>query len=389
MAKKTVKRRIFISNTLMVLTTLGIFLILNMVVLKLYLKSIEDEVMVSAQHIIGTGDIGELLESWTIHQNKFILIFGIDGILCIIILLMVSQIFTGDLTKHILEPLEALAKGAKRIKENNLSENVEYLGEIEFEDVCHNFNDMQGHILEEQEKNRKYEKARTDMIAGISHDLRTPLTAVNATIKGMLDGVASTKEQQQKFLEIAYRRTNEMNELLNQLFYFSKLETGNMPFLFENIEITQYLEVYVKSANSLMAEDEEIIINNDGNPVNIWGDAKQLHRILDNLVENSRKYGENKPLKIEINLKKSNDKAFIIFKDNGVGVKEEKLPHIFEEFYRCDSSRNKNKGNGLGLYIVKYLVEEMGGTVQAKNADGLEITLEFPLKKWKETNKNG
>lgn len=81
----------------------------------------------------------------------------------------------------------------------------------------------------EKEKNYKYEKARTDMIAGISHDLRTPLTAVRGTIKGLMDGVASTPERQNRFLKTAYRRTGDMDVLLNQLFYLSKLETGNMP----------------------------------------------------------------------------------------------------------------------------------------------------------------
>lgn len=88
---------------------------------------------------------------------------------------------------------------------------------------------MQKHILMEKEKNYKYEKARTDMIAGISHDLRTPLTAVRGTIKGLMDGVASTPERQNRFLKTAYRRTGDMDVLLNQLFYLSKLETGNMP----------------------------------------------------------------------------------------------------------------------------------------------------------------
>ena len=96
------------------------------------------------------------------------------------------------------------------------------MGDAEFEDVCITFNHMQEHILREQEKNRKYEKARTDMIAGISHDLRTPLTAIRGTIKGLMDGIAATPEMQEKFLQAAYRRTGDMDGLLNQLFYVSK-----------------------------------------------------------------------------------------------------------------------------------------------------------------------
>lgn len=90
--------------------------------------------------------------------------------------------------------LSCLEEGAERIRRNDLSRDIHYVGDAEFEDVCITFNHMQEHILKEQEKKRKYEKARTDMIAGISHDLRTPLTAVRGTIKGLMDGIATTPE---------------------------------------------------------------------------------------------------------------------------------------------------------------------------------------------------
>lgn len=177
---------------------------------------------------------------------------------------------------------------------------------------------MREAILAGQEKNRKYEKARTDMIAGISHDLRTPLTAIRGTIKALLDGVVSTPKQQRKFLETAYRRTGDMDILLNQLFYISKLETGNMPLTLSTIEVSAFIDNYVKGKRELL-ENEQI----------------------------------------------------------EVGVAEEKLPYIFDEFYRGDESRNQKEGNGLGLYIVKYLIEAMGGSVRAENADGLMIFMEF------------
>ena len=114
-----------------------------------------------------------------------------------------------------MEPLDALSAGAKRIKNNDLGQNIIYVGEQEFEEVCETFNEMQQHILQEQEKNRKYEKARTDMIAGISHDLRTPLTAIRGTIKGLMDGVAATPELQNKFLQATYRRSGDMDVPMN------------------------------------------------------------------------------------------------------------------------------------------------------------------------------
>lgn len=178
MEKGTVKRRIFISNTIMVLVTLIIFLLINVFVIKVYSEIIEEEFKAAVEQVETVIEIENLLKGFTVYRNDFFLIFGMDGILCIAILVIISQFFTKKLTDHIMAPLDALAAGVKRIRDNELTQNIEYTGEIEFENVCSAFNDMQEAILTEQEKNRKYEKARTDMIAGNSHDLRTPLTAI-------------------------------------------------------------------------------------------------------------------------------------------------------------------------------------------------------------------
>lgn len=380
MGKRTVKRRIFLSNALMVLITLAVFLVINVGVIKVYSEYVEEEVRASAEKIVSEDGLEDLVEDFTIHRNEFILLFLADGVLCIAVLVIMSQIFTGNLVKHIMEPLDELAAGAKRIRENDLTEDINYSGDIEFENVCDTFNKMQKHILREQEKNRKYEKARTDMIAGISHDLRTPLTAIRGTIKGLMDGIASTPEKQDRFLETAYRRTGEMDLLLNQLFYLSKIETGNMPITLRKIEISSFIKNYVQAKQGLVEDEkEELIEETKEITAEVAVDPEQLQRIFDNLLENSRKYGEKVPLKMKIDLRKMPGGILIRFSDNGVGVPENKLPYVFDEFYRVDESRNKKEGNGLGLYIVKYLIEAMGGTVRAENEDGFVVSLELPL----------
>ena len=390
MGKRTVRRRIFLSNAWMVLVTLAIFLVINVGVIKIYAEYVEEELRTSAEKIVNENELHDLVEDFTIHKNEFILLFLADGVLCIAVLVIMSQIFTGNLVKHIMEPLDELAAGAKRIKENDLTEDINYSGDIEFENVCDTFNKMQKHILREQEKNRKYEKARTDMIAGISHDLRTPLTAIRGTIKGLMDGIASTPEKQDRFLETAYRRTGEMDLLLNQLFYLSKIETGNMPITLRKIEISSFIKNYVQAKQGLVEnEKEELIEETKEITAEVAVDPEQLQRIFDNLLENSRKYGEKVPLKMKIGLRKTPGGILIRFSDNGVGVPENKLPYVFDEFYRVDESRNKKEGNGLGLYIVKYLIEAMGGTVWAENEDGFVVSMELPLGERKGADNNG
>lgn len=378
MGKQTVKRRIFISNALMVLVTLFILLIINVVVMKAYSEYIEHGLEDSIEDAEDEDGLEELLEGYAIRRNEFILLFLADGIFCMAVLVIVSQIFTRRLVSHIMEPLDALADGAERIRKNDLTQDIEYSGDAEFENVCHTFNEMREAILAGQEKNRKYEKARTDMIAGISHDLRTPLTAIRGTIKGLLDGVASTTERQKQFLETAYRRTGDMDLLLNQLFYLSKLETGNMPFDFKTIDICEFIRNYVKGKQEFSENGKaEITADIKGGPGYVTVDPEQFQRIFDNLLENSRRYGGVTPLKIKISLERNKEGFCICFSDNGVGVPEEKIPYIFDEFYRGDESRNKKEGNGLGLYIVRHLTEMMGGSVRAENAGGLAVYLEL------------
>ncbi len=103
---------------------------------------------------------------------------------------------------------------------------------------------MQKHLKEQMETNQAYEKARTEMVSGISHDLRTPLTSVKGYLKGMLDGIANTEEKRKEYLLVAYRKSCDMEKLLAKLFYFSKLETGNMPFYFQKVDMGAYLEDY-------------------------------------------------------------------------------------------------------------------------------------------------
>ena len=390
MGKRTVRRRIFLSNAWMVLVTLAIFLVINVGVIKIYAEYVEEELRTSAEKIVSEDELHDLVEDFTIHKNEFILLFLADGVLCIAVLVIMSQIFTGNLVKHIMEPLDELAAGAKRIRENDLTEDINYSGDIEFENVCDTFNKMQKHILREQEKNRKYEKARTDMIAGISHDLRTPLTAIRGTIKGLMDGIASTPEKQDRFLETAYRRTGEMDLLLNQLFYLSKIETGNMPITLRKIEISSFIKNYVQAKQGLVEDEkEELIEETKEITAEVAVDPEQLQRIFDNLLENSRKYGEKVPLKMKIGLRKTPGCILIRFSDNGEGVPENKLPYVFDEFYRVDESRNKKEGNGLGLYIVKYLIEAMGGTVRAENEDGFVVSMELPLGERTGADNNG
>lgn len=384
MKNQTVRKRILLSNGLAIIVALVIIGLINLAIGKLYWESMEREFESTMEQFVSEDQAEEMLADWTVHRNAFLVLAGIDAVLCIGALIGTILFFTRKLTGDVMKPLDQLKAGAERIQANQFDQNIEYTGDEEFEAVCRTFNDMQAHLLEEREKNARYEKARTDMIAGVSHDLRTPLTAVQGTIKGLMDGIAATPDQQQMFLKVAYRRTEEMGALLNQLFYLSKLETGNMPLDMQRIDLGEYLWHYRNNKQALF-DPQDVQINLEAEQRNVFvsADLTQLERILDNLIENSRKYSGREHLKITMQMcvheEENSGQAEIIFADNGAGMPGDQICHAFDEFYRGDASRGQKAGNGLGLYIVKYLVEAMGGNVWAENRNGFAVHMQFPM----------
>ena len=170
------------------------------------------------------------------HFQSILIVFLLIGTMAILVIFLCSQLFFRRMARQMTEPLHALADGAHRIEQGDLSQEIIYNGKDEFTAVCTAFNRMQRHILEERERNNAYEKARTDLVAGISHDLRTPLTSVKGYIKGLRDGVANTPEKEEQYLSIAYQKACYMDVLLQKLFYFSKLETGSLPLYLKKEE---------------------------------------------------------------------------------------------------------------------------------------------------------
>ena len=341
MKTQILKKRIFLSNALMILLTLAAVALVNLAAVKIQWEFIERDWESSMETVANGADVEQLLKDWTVHQRSFYVLAVVDIVLCVSLMLGISLFFTRKLEEQ---------------------------------------------LLLEQEKNAAYERARTEMIAGISHDLRTPLTAIRGTVKALLDGVVTDREKQEKFLTTAYRRTEDMNALLDQLFYLSKLETGGMPLHFQTVNLGKYLCDYAERKQEMLRQEltgegqgtQIIYCAQCEEPAEVRIDPEALQRILDNLVENSRKYAEVSELKIEIVLRKQQNTTEICFHDNGIGVPEEKLQQIFEEFYRVDESRNRKSGSGLGLYVVKSLTEAMGGRVSAANEVGLTVRIELP-----------
>lgn len=327
---------------------------------------------VSRESVPMAGEVGGLMTN-----------FWVVGCIAIAVIIAISYIFTLWLLKFISRPLSALTAGAVRVELGDLSQSIDYHGKDDFKTVCDSFDRMQRHLKEERDKNAAYEKARADLVTGISHDLRTPLTSVRGYIKGIQDGIANTPEKVEHYLRTAYEKAGEMDVLLQRLFFFSKVETGNLPLNKKTVDLADLTRYYVDEA-SLDPMLQSVVFQTEFSEGEHLAsvDAGQFRRVFNNLTENAVKYSSRSPVTISISIHADGDEQVLVFKDNGQGVAPELLPHIFEQFWRGDSARKESGGSsGLGLYIVKYIIDSHGGSIKAENDGGLKFTIRLPMTK--------
>lgn len=330
---------------------------------------------------VSQPDVPKIFGHQRPQGEAFMLTLLASGFAAIVIIVLLSLIFTNYQIKQLMRPVNALAEAAQRVEQGNFSQPVAYGGEDEFASVCAAFDHMQQHLLSEREKNAAYEQARTDLVAGISHDLRTPLTSVKGYIKGLQDGVAKTPEKQAQYLDIAYRKACDMDILLQRLFYFSKMETGNLPLFPEPVDLGRFVQKFAEDKQGEMeAKGGQVILRGAPAPHPVRIDTEQMYRVLTNLTDNAIRYAGAAPLEITLMVWRERDAERLRFADNGTGVPEEQLSHLFEQFWRGDQARGSRggEGSGLGLYIVKYIIEAHGGTVTARNDHGLVFEIGLP-----------
>ena len=326
-------------------------------------------------------DIPPVLGRQRPQDEAMILSMFASGVVAIGAIMLFSLAFSRYQIRRIMRPVNALTNAARRVESGDLSTPVAYQGRDEFTSVCTAFDQMQSHLLQEREKNALYEQARTDLVAGISHDLRTPLTSVKGYIKGLRDGVAQTPERQRQYLDIAYRKACDMDVLLQRLFYFSKLETGNLPLFPERGDLGDFVTAFASEARGEVANrggDIRVSVSQGSHPVRM--DTEQMYRVLTNLTENALRYAQADPLLLTISVWREEGTERLRFADNGPGVSADQLPHLFEQFWRGDQARGsgRGEGSGLGLYIVKYIVEAHGGAIRARNESGLVFDITLP-----------
>ena len=323
-------------------------------------------------------DVDTILPMW-----KEIVLRAAVGFLAI--LLITAVLLLVWLYKGIVQPIAVLKAAANSIADGNLEGEIHGDPRDEIGQLQNDFENMRLHLKEMTDSLLSREEMSRRVMTSISHDLKTPLTAIKGYAEGIRDGVARTPEMKDKYINIIISKANSMEQMVEELAFLSKVENNALIYDFKMCPLKPYLDdVCDEFGEDLKAKNMEFSYSFLADKsVSVIMDAEQIHRVLENVVQNAAKYmDKSEGGRVSLTVTEEPDRVWIRVDDNGPGIREEDLRHIFERFYRSDAARSTKKGgSGLGLSIVKTIVEAHGGTVHAESTEGAGTTLRFSILK--------
>ena len=298
----------------------------------------------------------------------------------IILLGFLVYYFSRIISRQILIPLEELNEATKNIAKGNLNYEIDYCGDNELGNFCEAFETMRLKLKKSLEKQSLYENNRKELIASISHDLKTPITSIQGYVEGLIDGIPQDEEAFNKYLQIIKDKAVRLNHLIDDLFHFSKLELDKL-----NIETRKYssqsvfnqiLKHYVLEFEGI---DQELIIKRPIPDVKIKVDKRRIEQVVDNIIKNAREFIKEDG-KVEISFDVDQKYFTVNITDNGVGIKKQDKNNIFNKFYRGEKSRSRKfGGTGLGLAICREIIKAHQGDIGVESIRGQGSTFYFKL----------
>lgn len=329
-----------------------------------------------------------LLGKYVHSEEKLMemLITAIAVLVCIAFLMIIWVYAT------ILKPLSKLQEAARNIKEGNLDFRLDYEEHDEIGSLCMDFEEMRIRLKENEAQKLQADRDSKELISNISHDLKTPITAIKGYVEGIMDGVASSPEKLDKYIRTIYNKANDMDRLIDELTFYTKIDTNKLPYNYDRIHISDFFRDCAEEVGLDMesANIEFSFIDRLHEDTLIIADVEQLRRVVNNIIGNSVKYLDKKPGCISIELADEGDFVRIDIGDNGRGIEAKDLPYIFDRFYRADYSRNSSKGgSGIGLSIVKKIIEAHSGMIWAESKLGEGTHIIIVLRKYQEVRADG
>lgn len=305
----------------------------------------------------------------------------------IVILVFTASMMAIWIYNGMIHPIRKLQKATQYIMEDNLDFTIEADSNDEIGELCENFEEMRKRLKEYSAERLENERQNRELISNISHDLKTPLTAVRGYVEGIIDGVADTPEKMDHYIKTIYNKTNEMTQLVNELTLYSQINTNRIPYNFNKINVADYFADCVEELSIELEEKNVTLQYMDyaADDIQIIADPEQLRRVIGNIVSNTVKYLDKPQGVINLRIKDVGDYIQVEIEDNGRGIAQKDLPYIFDRFYRADASRNSaTGGSGIGLSIVKKIIEDHGGKIWANSKEGIGTVMYFVIRKYQE-----
>ncbi|MCU6710358.1 HAMP domain-containing histidine kinase [Paenibacillus sp. J5C_2022] len=299
------------------------------------------------------------------------------------VLLITSLLLYRYVTRKIIQPLERLKQSAEHIKEGDLTFTLKPESGDEIGQLVMTFEQMRLRLHESIQLQLRYEDNRKQLLSNISHDLRTPITTIKGYAEGIRDGVTNTQEKLDRYVGAIHTRATDMEKLVDELLYFSKLDLNKEPYSFQQLELVSFLKRTLDEM-AIELDQQRVQLTWECPPppeaIFVLADREKLRRVIVNLVDNSLKYMVRDPKILTIGVKRGPEQSDIWIKDNGPGIKPESLPYIFERFYREEESRDQSApGYGLGLAIAKGIMEGHGGDISIESSVGEGTTVFLSL----------
>lgn len=343
-------------------------------------------ILAYCENYVGSSSSSQVIRDILSILGLFVAVLVVSIVISIFIL-------TRWLSSGMKKSLNQLSEGVRQVQDGNLSYRIGSKKKDELGKACQEFDEMTEYLENSVREREKYEEAKKQLLAGISHDLRTPLTSIKAYVEGLRDGIANTEEKKRRYYDAIKTRTEDLAELIDNLSLFSRFDRGEYHYSMERIDFGEFVNSFFKEHEIEFKNNQLSLVKTVWEKGNLFiqGDWKQLKRVLGNLIDNTIKYREKPKSVVTAAMYTADDRLYLELSDDGPGVPEEERNKIFDAFFRGDKARqNPGNGSGLGLSIVKEIMKGHGGSIRAEEGvggKGLKFVMEFPLDR--ETNKAG
>ncbi|MCR4763513.1 MAG: HAMP domain-containing histidine kinase [Lachnospiraceae bacterium] len=313
------------------------------------------------------------------------------------ILVITSIFLTFWISRGVTEPINELNQAMQHIRDGDFEYRLLDTGRGkggEIGELFRSFEDMRLRLKESTDEKLLHEQQNQELVSNISHDLKTPITTIRGYAEGLLEGVADTPEKREKYLHMIVSKAEDMNRLINELTLYSSIDNNRIPYHFQRIRVADYFGDCVDEVGTdLESRGIKLDFANLTAPeTTIIADPEQLSRVINNIVGNSVKYmdRDDGTGQIDIRILDEVDAIRIEIEDNGRGIAQRDLSNIFDRFYRTDASRNSRiGGSGIGLSIVKKIIEDHGGYIWATSREGEGTTMHIVMRKYVESIEPG